>query len=273
MSEPREIRDGIDRFLFHLDVFEAEARAHAAAESTAAEAGPVLRAGVSRSKKLPDFARQHQDDSPVLRRAIDWAQQGWPVFPLRPGDKIPCSQTLTRTRRTTRASPSSATDDVGWSAWSAGRDPRPRQDPQMVERQPSSRDRRVHRRPSGFRLRHPAWGRPQRRVPAQPRTPVRAWQRQLPLDFTVSAAIWLAKSSLARASWGPGIDIRAGEGSYVVLPESTHPESGQPYTVMNPDVPEHALTDDEVRAIWAAYGVRCRGSGRPSTRSPGTALP
>lgn len=47
MSEPREIRDAIDRFLFHLDVFEEEARARAAAESTAAQVRLVLPAGVS----------------------------------------------------------------------------------------------------------------------------------------------------------------------------------------------------------------------------------
>lgn len=46
MSDPREIRDAIDRFLFHLDMFEAEARERAAAKSTPAQNGPVLHAGV-----------------------------------------------------------------------------------------------------------------------------------------------------------------------------------------------------------------------------------
>lgn len=39
---------------------------------------------------------------------------------------------------------------------------------------------------------------------------------------------------------GDGIDVRAGTGSYVVLPESTHPETGQPYTVVDPEVAEAA---------------------------------
>ncbi|UNK71733.1 AAA family ATPase [Microbacterium sp. H1-D42] len=58
---------------------------------------------------------------------------------------------------------------------------------------------------------------------------------------------------------GHGIDIRATHGSYVVLPPSLHPDTLKPYTVADESVPEHTLTDDEVRAIFAAHGKPAPG--------------
>ena len=68
---------------------------------------------------------------------------------------------------------------------------------------------------------------------------------------------------------GLGIDIRIGEGSYIVMPPTTHEATGQPYSVgpENNGV-EHVLTDDELVAIWAESG---REMPRHLTEAPKTA--
>lgn len=77
---------------------------------------------------------------------------------------------------------------------------------------------------------------------------------------------------------GQGVDIRAGHGSYIVLPPTPHEETGNPYWV-DPVLTEEALlTDADVTAVWNEAGVdlpgdlkRSAGTGtrRAATRSSG----
>ena len=68
---------------------------------------------------------------------------------------------------------------------------------------------------------------------------------------------------------GLGIDIRIGEGSYIVMPPTKHEATGQPYSVgpENNGV-EHVLTDEELTAIWEESG---REMPRHLTEAPKTA--
>ena len=67
-----------------------------------------------------------------------------------------------------------------------------------------------------------------------------------------------------KMSFVDGVDIRAGRGSYIVLPPSLHEETGKPYTADR--VPEHLLTDDEVRAIWQEAGVEFTAAQRGAAK-------
>ncbi|KAA9110375.1 AAA family ATPase [Microbacterium rhizomatis] len=55
-----------------------------------------------------------------------------------------------------------------------------------------------------------------------------------------------------------GVDIKTGPGSYIAMPGTKHPDTGGEYTVLD-DQPEHFITDDEIRAIWSAYGAKLPG--------------
>lgn len=221
--------------------------------------------------KLPDYARQPQDDSPVLRRAIDWAQQGWPVFPLRANDKIPLFPNPHKNQKDEKGKPIKCDGRcglVGHGVLDATRDP------DKIRLMFAGHDdaniggAATERVIFDFDIQHGA-DRKDVFPPSREHLSGRG-NGNFHLIFRIGGD--LARQIKPGAGvLGTGIDIRAGEGSYVVLPESTHPDTGQSYTVANPDVPEHALTDDEVRAIWAAYGVALPGERKaPDAASEGT---
>lgn len=58
------------------------------------------------------------------------------------------------------------------------------------------------------------------------------------------------------AALGRGLDIKIGRGSYIVVPPTLHEATRQPYHV-GPEngQEEHSITNDEVKAIWAESGV------------------
>ena len=58
------------------------------------------------------------------------------------------------------------------------------------------------------------------------------------------------------AGLGRGLDIKVGRGAYIVVPPTRHESTGLPYQVSDENGGvEHLLTDDEVLAIWAEAGV------------------
>jgi hypothetical protein len=58
---------------------------------------------------------------------------------------------------------------------------------------------------------------------------------------------------------GPGMDIKTGAGSYVVLPDSLHPDTGQPY--VSDRMPIKYLPDDLARKILDAQNSKRGGEG------------
>lgn len=76
---------------------------------------------------------------------------------------------------------------------------------------------------------------------------------------------------------GPGIDLRIGRGGYIVMPPTPHEDTGKPYTLDQIYTREHTLTDEEVVAIWAEAGVELpsrskalatQGKGKKSHKRP-----
>ena len=61
---------------------------------------------------------------------------------------------------------------------------------------------------------------------------------------------------------GPGIDIRAGRGSYIVMPPTPHEDTGVPYSIDQVLRKEHTLTDEELQAIWDEAGVALSAKSR-----------
>lgn len=71
--------------------------------------------------------------------------------------------------------------------------------------------------------------------------------------------------ALTQGKLAQGVDLKAGPAAYVVLPPSTHPDTGRPYTVGD-DTAEHYLTDEEIDTIWEAYGARTPATARGAAR-------
>ncbi|AZF98667.1 DNA primase/polymerase/helicase [Arthrobacter phage Riovina] len=65
---------------------------------------------------------------------------------------------------------------------------------------------------------------------------------------------------------GPGIDIRAGKGSYIVMPPTPHEETGEPYTLDGFLREEHTLTDDELAVIYQEAGVSMPAASRGASK-------
>lgn len=68
------------------------------------------------------------------------------------------------------------------------------------------------------------------------------------------------------AALGRGLDIKIGRGAYIVMPPTRHEATDKPYTIdiANHGI-EHILTDDEVQAIYAEAGVPLTGKAKPKT--------
>jgi len=64
---------------------------------------------------------------------------------------------------------------------------------------------------------------------------------------------------------GDGMDIKVGRGMYIIMPGSRHEETGKLYT-LEPDHDEHMLTDDEVQAIYDEAGVALSATARGAAK-------
>lgn len=205
--------------------------------------------------KAPDYAlvQDEPDDNPALAAALDWASKGWPVFPLRHNDKTPAISSAhkgegqkcdgrcgkfghgvldasTHPEVIRRLFTSFPNANIGGAA--TGRvifDFDRQHGAEITDVFPPTRQHLSGRGNGNAHLIYQIGGDLARALKPATRTPAR------------------------------GIDIRATHGAYVVLPPSRHPETHKPYTVADEAVPEHILTDDDVRAIFTTYGVPVPG--------------
>lgn len=196
--------------------------------------------------KLPDHAIEPRGDSPVVTRALAWAEAGWAVFPLRPNDKIP----LYPTPHPKGIKCDGRCGKPGHGVLDASRDP------EKIRQMFAGHDNaNIGGSTEGrvifdFDIQHGA-----DRLDVFPPTREHLSGRgngNVHVVYRVGGG--LARQIKPGTNvLGKGIDIRATGGAYVVLPPSIHPEGGA-YAVVDPDVPEHALTDEDVRATFGAYG-------------------
>lgn len=206
--------------------------------------------------KAPAYTLEPSEpvENSALAAALDWAGQGWPALALRADDKIPLHPNPHKGAKDTNGKPikcDGRCGKFGHGVLDASRDPKVLA--RMFAGNPTANvggaatDRVVF----DFDIQHGA-----ERLDVFPPTREHLSGRG---NGNVHV-IYRVGGNLARLIkpganvLGPGIDIRAGEGSYVALPPSKHPETGKPYTVANPDVPEHVLSDTDVAAIFTAYG-------------------
>ena len=198
---------------------------------------------------MPPTADLTPDTSLMLQAALQWARRGWYVFPLRPGTKVPALPSATGHPRGCRGE----CGRDGHGAWDGTQD--------------EDTIRRWWATIPGAGIGGETIG----RVVVDLDVQHGADPDALPLPPTRTHMsgrgngnrhlVYLAPGGLAAGLrsganvLGPGVDIRAGGGSYVVLPPTPHTETGQPYQVLDEDVPEAVLEDGQVRAVWEAAGV------------------
>lgn len=77
----------------------------------------------------------------------------------------------------------------------------------------------------------------------------------LHLIYRIEPGSKAAGLSLSAGELGPGLDVRATRGGYIVMPPSTHPDTGKPYRLSPTKTREHTLTDEELDAIFEEAGV------------------
>ncbi|AYQ99505.1 DNA primase/polymerase [Microbacterium phage Johann] len=193
----------------------------------------------------------------MLEWALYWAEQGWPVFPLRPNDKIPLFPSPHKNEKSKPGQPKCTGQCglVGHGVHDGTRDPEKiakwwGQNPNAGIGG-SALDRLIF----DFDYEKGA-----ERKPVFPLTREHLSGRENGNCHVVyrpggEAARAIVPQTSRSFGLGPGVDVRAGSGSYVVLPPSNHPDTLRPYTIANQE-PEHLLTDEEVETIFAAYGAK-----------------
>ena len=218
--------------------------------------------------RLSDFTNALGDDAPaapaadMLQSALDWAAAGWYVFPLRPGSKAPL---LPRNRDCDKSCHGTCGKD-GHGAWDGT------VDPERIRRwwgnNPTAGigGATVGRVVIDLDVQHGA----PTDLPYPP-TREHLSGRGNGNKHLIYRAVDGGLSERIRSGTnvlGPGVDIRAGGGSYVVLPPTPHEATGLPYRIADADVPEAGLTDDGVVALWTAAGAPVPGTD-PRTRPRG----
>ncbi|MFJ2533274.1 bifunctional DNA primase/polymerase [Microbacterium maritypicum] len=197
----------------------------------------------------------------MLEWALYWAEQGWPVFPLRPNGKEPLFPNPHPKGSKERGECTGQCGLVGHGVHDGTRDPE--KIAKWWGQNPNAGigGSTLGRLVVDFDYQHGA-----RRLDVLPPTREHLSGRgngNVHVVYGVGGGI-AQQIKAGTHVLGAGVDIRAGAGSYVVLPPSAHPDTGRPYTVADGAVREHTLTDDDVRAIWSAYGATLPGAGSPA---------
>ena len=196
---------------------------------------------------------QTEPDKSMLDWALDWAERGWPVFPLKPGDKIPLFGNPHKGQTDDQGKPVRCDGRcglVGHGVLDATRDP------EKIRKWWSQNPRAgIGGSTEGriifdFDINHGA--EVKRCFPETRRHISGRGNGNYHAVYRVGGAVADSQGPGTNVL-GKGIDIRAGAGAYVVLPPSKHPEGGL-YTV-DDEHAEHSLSDEDMTAIWSSYGT------------------
>lgn len=185
----------------------------------------------------------------LLDSALAFAKEGWHVFPLRPGTKIPL---IAKKDGGSGAHDGTTDPDLiksWWTRWpSAGIGANLGDDRIAIDidvnhggsRLASLPDTRTHISGRGNGNIHLIY----RLEPGSSGTSIKSGTHV----------------------FGPGIDVRSGFGSYIVMPPTAHEETGVPYTIDRASGPEHVLTDEEVAAIYEEAGITAPAASRGASK-------
>jgi hypothetical protein len=185
----------------------------------------------------------------LMDSALALARDGWHVFPLRPGTKIPL---LSKKNGGNGAHDGTLDPDQIRSWWekypNAGIGANLGEDRLAVDidinhggsRPPGLPDTRTHHSGRGNGNHH--------------------------LIYKIAPGSLASTIRSGTHVLGTGVDIRAGRGSYIVMPPTPHEETGEPYRLDPAFTREHTLTDDEVLAIWGGAGVTLGAASRGASR-------
>ncbi|AZS08026.1 DNA primase/polymerase/helicase [Arthrobacter phage GreenHearts] len=192
---------------------------------------------VKLSERMSAALAEYKPES-MLDSALALAREGWNVFPLRPGTKIP----LIAKKAGGKGALDGTTDEDLIRAWwtkypNAGIGANLGDDRLAIDLDFNHGATRLGALPD-TRTHHSGRG-----------------NGNLHLIYRVEAGSAGAAVKSGTHVFGPGIDIRAGRGSYIVMPPTPHEETGEPYYLDDFQREEHTLTDDELALIYQEAGV------------------
>lgn len=187
-----------------------------------------------------------------MTAALALAQEGWNVFPLRPGTKEP----LISKKQGGKGAHDGTTDPDQIRKWWT-RNPKAGIGANLGDDRIAFDIDTYHggSRLSSFpdtRIHHTGRG-----------------QGSIHLIYRIDSG---SAASLVKSGTnvlGPGIDIRTGRGSYIVMPPTLHEETGKPYLVDKVHRHEHTLTDDELQSIFDEAGKQLSARARGRSRGIG----
>lgn len=201
--------------------------------------------------------------------ALTAAEQGWPVFPIRPRSKAPLFPTAHKKNDPQYGKCRGECGRLGHGVWDATTDPDTIRkwwtDNPDAEIGGSCLDRFV----VDVDLNHGA-----EFSDAYPLTKVHETGRangnaHLVYRFEEGSEVSKVKAKAKRL--GEGTDVKIGPGSYVILPGSRHEVTGLLYT-LSADRPEHLLTDAEFETILADRGLTMQEVVSPASRAASRGL-
>lgn len=181
----------------------------------------------------------------MLDSALALARDGWNVFPLRPGSKVP----LIGKKSGGNGAHDGTTDEATIRAWwkrypNAGIGANLGDDRLAIDLDFNHGATRLRSFPD-TRIHHSGRG-----------------NGNIHLVYRVEPGSAAAAIRSGTHVLGPGIDIRAGRGSYIVMPPTPHEDTGEPYTLDPVATQEHTLTDAEVQAIYTEAGMGVPAASR-----------
>ena len=195
-----------------------------------------------------------------LLAALELAELGWNVFPLRPGSKAPLLPRAHETGIVCRGE----CDQDGHGAWDGTTDPKRiikwwTQVPNAGIAANLGEDR------VAFDIDFQNGG---QRLAAFPATRTHLSGRgngNCHLIYRIEQGTEASKLIPKTAALGRGIDIKVGKGAYIVMPPTRHESTDKPYSVdvANHGI-EHVLADNELQAIFAEAGVTASTKGKKS---------
>lgn len=185
----------------------------------------------------------------LLDSALALAKEGWHVFPLRPGTKIPLISKKAGGNGAHDGTTDPETIQAWWRRWpNAGIGANLGDDRLAIDLDYNHGATRLSSLPD-TRTHHSGRG-----------------NGNLHLVYRVEPGSAASAIKSGTHVFGPGVDVRSGFGSYIVMPPTPHEDTGEPYTLDPVQRTEHLLTDEEVQALYEEAGLTAPAAARGAAK-------